>query len=1570
MAITTSKSGAETNGSAVQSGASGFSGQAGKKTMDTGESVKPAVESKGKSAGFQADAGKFEDLVASARKIVNGKAKRKPGDEEENGNAAVDDVNDQADAATTQAEYSDDRMVLALADTATPEAAPAAGTAASSTGAAAGGEAAGGTALGGGSAASGTAVAAGVSSQVMLGAALAVGIAASGTSGGGGGGSSVAAATGFTLSGTIALGKINDATGLVVEAFKADGTKLAGTGTVNADGTFSIAVTENYSGPVLVRLKDTNAGTNYNDEGTGLAKDLATDLRAVVNVSGNGTITVAITPLTELAVRELVGDSGGDAGTASTTLGSTVTTTQVTTANDNVKTAFGLSGDITTTVPVTVDDATAFNAGTAAQKAYGQALAAIAGAEADQGASTGEVLTALSEGLVGTTLSISAVDALIAGAAVADGIAGNVTGTETALETAIGVNIGGIALSADTGAAGDFITQTAAQTITATLDAALSGKLWGSVDGGTTWTDISSFVSGTALTWTGVTLVNGDNLIKFAVTAGTVTNFTGATADVVGKVSAQSYAVDTTAPTFTSTTSASFAENGAGTAYDAAATDAHLLTYTLGGTDVARFNIDPSSGVVTFAAVPDFEAPADSNTDNTFDITVTATDGAGNTTTQSVAVAVTNVNETPALTSGTAASFAENGTGTVYTTTATDPDAGTTPIYALGGADAALFNISSSTGAITFKAAPNFEAPTDAGGNNVYDVTVTASDGSLTTAAQAVAITVTNVNEAPTVTSGASASIAENTATSTTVYTATATDPDAGTTLTYTLAGSDALLFDIDASTGAVTFKAQPDRETPTDTGGDSVYDITVTATDNGAGALNATQTVAITVTNVNETPTSTTVTATTAVTNQTYSFNVSGSFSDPDVGTTLSYSATGLPAGLTISSAGVISGTATTEDLTNSVTVTATDGSLTTQQTFNLPVVSAPTITAIAADVAQANSGDALTFTATLSESVTITTGTTAPTLTFDVNGQTMTATYSGGNSTNTGTLTFTATAPGTVDDASVTVSAISLGDATITGNTSQQGFVTSATGQAVSGFVIDNNVPVFTSGTTVTFVENATGTVYTAATTDSTAVTYALSGTDAGSFTLTNGALTFDSTPNFETKSSYSVTIAATDALSQTANQNVTVNVTNANEAPTVVGGAPTTETLVVGQALSGDEIASLFTDVDTSDTLTYSQTGLPSELALNSTNGAITGTPATAGTANVTFTATDVDGLSVSHTIAVSVVNAPTVTNTATLDDVVNLDARSDLVLTFSDTISLGSGQIRIMDDMGTSGWTLTNTTTGESKQDTTDNDVIITLTNGAVTGLTIGGVDKSADMADSVTASGNVLTISPAGSDNASSTDWDFDWDFGASYHIELDAGVVTANGVGNVAIGNSTTLNFTTVTPAGNATGAASQKMAVDGTLTAGYTWHHGHVSDATASGEAMNFGTGSHGLVLQSDGLDIDTDGAGPDIATDKSTTTIGGKILLSGLGTDDVIYLDNMGNMSLLSTDGHKGATYTGSGNSMLRYMDNSDGGLQLQTVFADYSTTGYTAITAVGSYDLMLENASHYNANLVIFG
>ena len=78
--------------------------------------------------------------------------------------------------------------------------------------------------------------------------------------------------------------------------------------------------------------------------------------------------------------------------------------------------------------------------------------------------------------------------------------------------------------------------------------------------------------------------------------------------------------------------------------------------------------------------------------------------------------------------------------------TATDPDVGQTLSYSIiGGADAGKFTIGSSTGALSFVTAPNFELPTDAGGNNVYDVIVQASDGHGGIDTQAIAVSIQNV---------------------------------------------------------------------------------------------------------------------------------------------------------------------------------------------------------------------------------------------------------------------------------------------------------------------------------------------------------------------------------------------------------------------------------------------------------------------------------------------------------------------------------------------------------------------------------------------------------------------------------------------------------------------------------------------------------------------------------------------------------------------------------------------------------------------------------------------------------
>ncbi len=82
----------------------------------------------------------------------------------------------------------------------------------------------------------------------------------------------------------------------------------------------------------------------------------------------------------------------------------------------------------------------------------------------------------------------------------------------------------------------------------------------------------------------------------------------------------------------------------------------------------------------------------------------------------------------------------------IYTVIANDPELDNLNYSIAGGADAALFNINAQNGAITFRASPNFESPNDAGFNNVYDMIVQVSDGSLA-ATRSIQISVMDVIE-------------------------------------------------------------------------------------------------------------------------------------------------------------------------------------------------------------------------------------------------------------------------------------------------------------------------------------------------------------------------------------------------------------------------------------------------------------------------------------------------------------------------------------------------------------------------------------------------------------------------------------------------------------------------------------------------------------------------------------------------------------------------------------------------------------------------------------------------------
>lgn len=366
------------------------------------------------------------------------------------------------------------------------------------------------------------------------------------------------------------------------------------------------------------------------------------------------------------------------------------------------------------------------------------------------------------------------------------------------------------------------------------------------------WSGILRFVEGPNFEAPGD--VGGDNVydVVVSVTDGVLTD-SQALAVTVANLSE---AVAITSNGGGAAGAVTVAENGnVVTQVAASDPDGGAVTYAIaGGADAARFTINSSTGALSFVSAPNFEAPADAGGNNVYDVVVSATDGSS-TDTQALAVSVGNVNEGVVITSnggGSSASVAvaENGTA-VATVTASDPEGGAVTYAIAGGADSSRFTINAATGALAFIAAPNFEAPGDVGGNNVYDVLVSASDG-IFSDTQAIAVQVGNVNEAPAVTSnggGASAavSVAEN---SLAVTIVNAGDPD-GTAATYSIVGgADAARFTINPQTGLLQFVAAPDYELPADSNGDNVYAVVVRASD---GQLGDDQVLSVTVTNVRD---------------------------------------------------------------------------------------------------------------------------------------------------------------------------------------------------------------------------------------------------------------------------------------------------------------------------------------------------------------------------------------------------------------------------------------------------------------------------------------------------------------------------------------------------------------------------------------------------------------------------------------------------------------------------------------------------------------------------------------------
>ena len=271
-----------------------------------------------------------------------------------------------------------------------------------------------------------------------------------------------------------------------------------------------------------------------------------------------------------------------------------------------------------------------------------------------------------------------------------------------------------------------------------------------------------------------------------------------------------------------------------------------------GGTDASKFLIVASTGALTFASAPNFEAPADTDTDNGYVVVVRAMSGTGarvKTADQTITVTVTDVaGEAPGVPVAPTVSSASVTSVNVSWTAPTNAGPPITDYdyrHQVTSPRGSWTEVTTTT--ITALGATIAGLAENAG----YDVQVRATNDEGTSGWSGSGSGSTDANASPSFTSPATFNVPEN---QTSVGTVAASDSDSGDSVTgYAIqGGTDASKFLIVASTGVVTFASAPNFEAPADTDRDGDYVVVVRAMSGaGARAKTADQTITVTVTDV-----------------------------------------------------------------------------------------------------------------------------------------------------------------------------------------------------------------------------------------------------------------------------------------------------------------------------------------------------------------------------------------------------------------------------------------------------------------------------------------------------------------------------------------------------------------------------------------------------------------------------------------------------------------------------------------------------------------------------------------------
>lgn len=318
-------------------------------------------------------------------------------------------------------------------------------------------------------------------------------------------------------------------------------------------------------------------------------------------------------------------------------------------------------------------------------------------------------------------------------------------------------------------------------------------------------------------------------------------------------------------PVFTSFGGASsislFVKENQKSVVDLNGTDAEsaVLSYSIDPAlaDSAFFDINSTSGILRFKYSPNYERPWDSDANNTYEVVVVVSED-GNSSqkdTQAITVIVNDDNDPPEITGRSAVTvyMDEDGSPTAWRDpdlNASDPDVG-------GGGLTWSISSNASNGTATITSTVNppsfiYTPNLDFNGTDAFTLKVT--DSTELYDEIVVTVEVANVNDSPSFSTPNTVSVSEN---QVAVMDVNVSDADVGDSHTYNLSSNehDGALFDINATTGILSFLASPNFEANSSGNGDNLFIVKVLVIDNAVEAIPVAELIQITVLDANDAP-------------------------------------------------------------------------------------------------------------------------------------------------------------------------------------------------------------------------------------------------------------------------------------------------------------------------------------------------------------------------------------------------------------------------------------------------------------------------------------------------------------------------------------------------------------------------------------------------------------------------------------------------------------------------------------------------------------------------------------------